>query len=112
MGLPLSPSQLAQELNLNKEDAQHRAEVLRTGIVEKKPEAKLSGVVECDEVDGVAGHKGQPEAVKKRTARAAQPTEGSPWPRYAGKGKAAGVCEDSTWRRSGDQDVGESRLGA
>lgn len=66
MGLNLSTRQIAQELNLNQDDAQHMAEVLRTGIVEKKPEAKLSGDVECDEVYVVAGHKGQPEAVKKR----------------------------------------------
>ena len=66
MGLNLSTSQIAQELNLNKDDAQQMAEVLRTGIVEKKPEAELSGEVECDEVYVVAGHKGRPEAVKKR----------------------------------------------
>jgi len=57
---------IAQELNLNKDDAQRMAEVLRTGIVEKKPAAVLSGEVECDEDYVVAGHKGQPEAVKKR----------------------------------------------
>lgn len=66
MGLNLSTRQIAQELNLNKDDAQRMAEVLRTGIVEKKPEAALSGEVECDEVYVVAGHKGRPEAVKKR----------------------------------------------
>jgi len=68
MGLNLSTRQIAQELNLNKDDAQHMAEVLRTRIVEKNAEAKLSGEVECDEVYVVAGHKGQPEAVKKREA--------------------------------------------
>jgi transposase-like protein len=66
MGLNLSTCQIAQELNLNKDDAQHMAEVLRRGLVEKKPEAKLAGEVECDEVYVVAGHKGQPDAVKKR----------------------------------------------
>ena len=66
LGLNLSTRQIAQELNLYKDDAQHMAEVLRTGIVEKKPEVRLSGEVECDEVYVVAGHKGQPEAVKKR----------------------------------------------
>jgi transposase-like protein len=66
MGLNLSTRQIAQELNLNKDDAQHMAEVLRTGIVEKKPETTLSGDVECDEVYVVAGHKGCLEAVKKR----------------------------------------------
>lgn len=42
------------------------ASVLRSGIVEKKPDVKLAGEVECDEVYVVAGHKGHPPAVKKR----------------------------------------------
>ena len=66
MGLNLSTRQIAQELNLNKDDAQRMAEVLRTGIVEKKPEVSLSGNVECDEVYVVAGHKGHPKAVEKK----------------------------------------------
>jgi hypothetical protein len=45
----------------------HMPQVLCLGVVEKKPEFALSGVVEWDEVYVVAGHKGQPEAVKKRT---------------------------------------------
>jgi len=39
---------------------------LRAGIVALKPTPTLSGAVECDEVYLVAGHKGHPEAVKKR----------------------------------------------
>ena len=39
---------------------------LRTGIVAVQAEPTLSGEVECDEVYVVAGHKGHPEAVKKR----------------------------------------------
>ena len=39
---------------------------LRSGILARKPEPQLEGVVECDEVYVVAGHKGHPEAVKKR----------------------------------------------
>jgi transposase-like protein len=66
MGLNLSTQQIAKELNLNKDDAQSMAEILRSGIVEKKPDVQLSGEVECDEVYVVAGHKGHPEAVKKR----------------------------------------------
>ena len=42
------------------------ASVLRSGVVDKKPEVKLSGEVECDEVYVVAGHKGHPGEVKKR----------------------------------------------
>lgn len=68
MGLNLSTRQIGQELNLNKDDAQHMAEVLRTGVIDKKSETTLSGEVECDEVYVVAGHKGQPEEVKKRGA--------------------------------------------
>jgi transposase-like protein len=69
LGLNLSTRQIAQELNLNKDDAQRMAEILRSGVVEKKPAAALSGEVECDEVYVVAGHKGQPEMVKKSTGR-------------------------------------------
>ena len=42
------------------------ATILRSGVVEKKPEEQLSGEVECDEVYVVAGHKGHPETVKKK----------------------------------------------
>src|ERR1700710_726182 len=35
LGLNLSTRQIAQELNLNKDDAQHMAEVLRSGVVER-----------------------------------------------------------------------------
>jgi len=66
MGLNLSTEQISKELNLNKDDAHYMASILRSGVVEKKPEIKLSGEVECDEVYIVAGHKGNPEAVKKR----------------------------------------------
>jgi len=41
------------------------AEILRSGVVERKPEVKLSGAVELDGVYVVAGHKGNPKAVKK-----------------------------------------------
>ena len=38
-------------------------------VVDKAPFVTLSGDVEFDEVYVTAGHKGHPEAVKKRTAR-------------------------------------------
>jgi hypothetical protein len=41
----------------------------REGIVAKPPAVVLSGEVECDELDVVAGHQGHPEAVKKRATR-------------------------------------------
>lgn len=66
MGLNLSNAQIAQELDLNKDDVQQMTEQLRQGIVAAEPEPLLSGEVECDEVYIVAGHKGQPEAVKKK----------------------------------------------
>jgi len=66
MGLNLSNAQIAQELDLNPDDAQKMTSQLREGIVERKPQVTLSGEVECDEVYVVAGHKGHPEAVKKK----------------------------------------------
>src|ERR687893_1664257 len=66
MGLNLSNEQIAQELDIDPDDAQVMASQLREGIVERKPEVRLSGEVECDEVYVVAGHKGQPEAVRKK----------------------------------------------
>ena len=68
MGLNLSNEQIAHELDLNEDDVQKMASRLREGIVERKPDVTLSGAVECDEVYVVAGHKGHPEAVKKKAA--------------------------------------------
>ena len=67
MGLNLSNEPIAQELDLNSDDAQKMTTQLREGIVERKPEVTLSGAVECDEVYVVAGHKGHPEEVKTTT---------------------------------------------
>lgn len=69
MGLNLSNRQIAQELDLNKDDAQHMTRQLREGIECAQPAPVLSGEVEADEVYVVAGHKGQPEAVKKSPVR-------------------------------------------
>jgi hypothetical protein len=71
MGLNLSNAQIARELDLNEADVQQMTRQLRSGIVSKKPVVVLEGEVECDEVYVVAGHKGQPEAVKKRPKRSA-----------------------------------------
>ena len=70
MGLNLSNAQIAQELDLNKDDAHHMTTQLRQGIVSKNPSSTLSGAVECDEVYLVAGHKGQPDEVAKKGAGA------------------------------------------
>ena len=69
MGLNLSTAQIAKELDLNRDDAQDMAETLRSGIIDKKPDIELSGEVECDEVYVVAGHKGNPSAVKKKAEK-------------------------------------------
>ena len=65
MGLNLSNRQIAQELDINESESQEMATLLREAVYEKNPEVLLSGEVECDEVYIVAGHKGQPELVKK-----------------------------------------------
>jgi transposase-like protein len=69
MGLNLSNRQIGQELDLNKDDVQRMTHQLREGIECAQPEPVLSGEVEADEVYIVAGHKGQPAAVKKNRAR-------------------------------------------
>ena len=71
MGLNLSNEQIAQELDLNPDDAQRMTTQLREGIVRRQPEVVLSGEVECDEVYVVAGHKGNLEAVRKKGERGA-----------------------------------------
>jgi hypothetical protein len=69
MGLNLSNRQIAQELDLDKDVVQDMTTKLRAGIDQSNPEVKLSGAVECDEVYVTAGHKGKPEAVKKKVAK-------------------------------------------
>jgi transposase-like protein len=68
MGLNLSGLQIAGELDINKDDARVMIQLLRQGIVDRRPPVVLEGEVECDEVYVVAGHKGHPEAVKKKDA--------------------------------------------
>jgi transposase-like protein len=66
MGLNLSSLQIAKELDLSPSDARAMVQQLRQGIVDRTPPVVLCGEVECDEVYVVAGHKGHPEAVKKK----------------------------------------------
>ena len=75
MGLNLSSEQIAQELDLDKDDVYQMTMQVRQGIVDNKPEVQLSEEVECDEVYITAGHKGQPELVKKGAQRAATPAQ-------------------------------------
>lgn len=72
MGLNLSNLQISKELDLNKDDAHRMCTLLREGIVSKKPEVKLDGEVECDEVYVIAGHKGNPDSVEKKTEKAVE----------------------------------------
>jgi len=69
MGLNLSNLQISAELGINKDDAQNMTRALRAGVIAKKPSIQLGGEVECDEVYIVAGHKGNPEAVKQKRRR-------------------------------------------
>lgn len=68
MGLNLSNQQIAQELDLDKDDVYQMTCLLREEIMVRKPLVRLQGEVECDELYVTAGHKGQPEAVKKKVA--------------------------------------------
>ena len=68
MGSNLSVLQIAQELDVNKDDTRAMIQQLRQGIVDRRTPVVLKGKVECDEVYVVAGHKGHPEAVKKKAA--------------------------------------------
>ena len=69
MGLNVSNRQIAGELDLSESQAQDMATQLRQGIVNRQEPVILEGEVECDEVYVVAGHKGNPAAVKKRNVR-------------------------------------------
>jgi hypothetical protein len=71
MRLNLSNRQIAQKLDLNRGDVQERTTKLRAGVVERRPPVMLSGEVECDEVDVVAGHQGHLEEVLKKGEKAA-----------------------------------------
>ncbi len=69
MGLNLSNARIAQELGLDPSDTRRMTEPLRDGVVIRRPEPVLAGDGECDEVYVIAGHKGQPEAVRSAGRR-------------------------------------------
>ena len=69
MGLNGSNPPIAQALGLDPSDGQAMAEWLRGGIVQRRPKVRMRGVVECDAVSVVAGHKGRPEHIKGRRGR-------------------------------------------
>ena len=69
MSLNLSNLQIAHELDLNKDDVQKMTQQLRETVDKKRPDVSLEGEVECDEVYVVSGHKGHPDAVKKKAVK-------------------------------------------
>jgi transposase-like protein len=71
MSLNLSNAQIARELGLSESDLHQMSSRLREGVYEKRPVVVLSGAVEADELYVVAGHKGQPQQVKKKGANRA-----------------------------------------
>lgn len=111
MGLNLSNLQIAQELELDADSAHDMASLLRDGILAKEPEVVLSGKVECDEVYIVAGHKGNPAAVKKRAKRASKAFEGCARKRHIGKREASNLWDDSAIRRGRDSNAGKRSAG-
>lgn len=66
MGLNSSNRQIAQELEISEKTAQNMTKKIRIEVKKNTPHTALSGEVEFDEVYVVAGHKGQPDAIKKR----------------------------------------------
>lgn len=70
MGLNVSNRQIAKELNISEKTAQSMTDKLRTRVEKNSPDVVLSGEVELDEVYVVAGHKGHPEAMKKKVEMA------------------------------------------
>nr|VFK04850.1 MAG: hypothetical protein BECKH772A_GA0070896_104704 [Candidatus Kentron sp. H]VFK06522.1 MAG: hypothetical protein BECKH772C_GA0070978_103544 [Candidatus Kentron sp. H] len=57
MGLNLSNSQIARELELNISDVQERTGQPRQGVVARKPRVKLHGEVECRDTRRVSEKK-------------------------------------------------------
>jgi hypothetical protein len=111
MGLNLSSLQIAKELDMDRNDVLAMIQQLRQGIVDRCPPVVLEGEVECDEVYVVAGHKGNPEVVKKRSPRPSQAIEGGARSRNFGEREAADFRHDSARRSGDDPDVGECQAG-
>ena len=107
LGLNLSNRQIARELDLDEDSVHDMATQLREGIVAKQPAVVLSGEVECDEVYVVAGHKGHPEAVKKRATGTSATFERGSRTEPSGQREAADSGNDSTFRPSRDAHAGE-----
>jgi len=72
VNLNASNYQISRELGLSEKTAQNMTTKLRRAVEANTTDPTLSGEVEFDEVYIVAGHKGHPEAVKKRVERVAE----------------------------------------
>ncbi|MCY7284350.1 MAG: transposase [Cyanobacteria bacterium CAN_BIN43] len=94
MRLNLLSEQIAAELDLDKDDVYAMTMQLRSGIVCRQREVKLSAEVECGEMYLNAGHKGKRESVKKRSLRAAAPSQRGSGQRYSRKREAADLWHD------------------
>ena len=66
MELNISNHQIAQELDLNKDDVHQWTMRVGDGDGVRQPKVKLEGEVEFDEAYVVAGHKGNSKAVKEK----------------------------------------------
>ena len=89
------------------DDVQRMTEPLRQGIVARQVEPVPRGDVECDEVYVVAGHKGHPEAVKKRAERLAPTPERRAGARHPEERKTADLRDDPARRDGHDPDAGK-----
>ena len=65
MGFDLANHQIAQELDLNKDDVQAMTAYLRQRVYDRQSPAQREGAAEFDEVYLVAGHKGYPSLVQE-----------------------------------------------
>jgi transposase-like protein len=78
MGPNRSNRQIAEELNLDESDGQAMADQLRGGILKRRPKVRMGGVVECDEVYVVAGHKGRADRIREPGPAAADGSRARP----------------------------------
>jgi transposase-like protein len=107
MGLNTSNRQIAQELGVSEKTAQNMTTKIRSEIQKNRPDPKLSGEVEFDEVYIVAGHKGHPESVKKGSKGPQETFKRGSRQRNAGKREAPYIGNDPTGWRGGYSYVGK-----
>lgn len=94
MGLTLSNHQIAQELDLNKDDVQQMTSQLRQDIVRNKPAPTFTDKVECDEVSLSLATRGSLMRWYKRAARPAETPQGETGTRHTRHGDAPDLRDD------------------